>query len=43
MKRVYEKPQSELFEVQLEGSLLANSVEKMRTVTGSWDEDVEGE
>lgn len=41
MKLVYEKPQTELYIVKFEGSLLQGSAEKMRSVTGSWDEDDE--
>lgn len=41
MKLVYEKPQTELYTVKFEGSLLQGSAEKMRSVTGSWDEDDE--
>lgn len=40
MKKVdYEKPLAELYNVQLDGALLTNSAEKMRTVTGYWDEE----
>lgn len=39
MKQVYEKPLSELFEIQPEGSLLSGSVEKMQSVAGSWDNE----
>ena len=41
MKKTYEKPLAELFEVQSEGSLMTGSAETMRAVTGSWDEDDE--
>ena len=44
MKKTYEKPQSELFEIRFEGSLLTNSVrqvEGMNSVVGSWDDDDE--
>lgn len=41
MRKVYEKPQTELFYVQPEGSLLQGSAEKMNTVSGSWEEDDE--
>ena len=39
MKQTYEKPQTELYLLQLEGALLNNSVqdvESMTTVEGSW-------
>ena len=42
MKKTYEKPLSELYEIRFEGSLLTNSVnqvESMRGVTGYWDEE----
>ena len=39
MKQVYEKPLTELYEIEFEGTLLSGSVEGMRTVEGSWDED----
>ena len=41
MKKVYEKPLTELFNLQLEGSLLSGSgrAETMNTVQGYWDEE----
>ena len=41
MKQVYEKPITELYEMEFEGTLLSGSVEGMRYVAGSWDEDDE--
>lgn len=41
MKKVYQTPQSELFEIKLDGVMLAASVETMHTVIGSWEEDDE--
>jgi hypothetical protein len=38
MKKIYEQPQAELFELRIEGALLTNSVESMEEVVGSWDE-----
>ena len=39
IKKVYQTPLAELYEIKLEGSLLTGSVEAMRTVNGSWEED----
>ena len=41
MKKTYEKPLSELYEIQPEGALLYGSAEAMKTVNGSWEEDDE--
>lgn len=38
-KSIYEKPQSEIYVIDLGGTLLQGSVEAMNTVNGSWDED----
>lgn len=38
-KLVYEKPQSEIYVIDLEGTLLQGSVEAMNTVNGSWEEE----
>ena len=39
MKQVYEKPLTELYEMEFEGALLVNSAEAMKSVAGSWDEE----
>lgn len=39
MKKSYEKPLSELYAMQPASALLENSVELMRSVNGSWDEE----
>ena len=38
-KLFYETPQTEIYQIDLEGTLLGGSVESMNTVAGSWDED----
>lgn len=39
-KAIYEQPQAWVFEV-CTGEVIMASVEKMRTIEGSWDEDDE--
>ncbi len=42
MKKIYEKPQSELFEIWLDGALLQASqrnVETMSSLSGTWDNE----
>ena len=41
MKKIYEKPLSELYFLRPEGALLTVSAETMTPVTGSWDSDAE--
>ena len=36
-KQVYEQPLAEIYEIEMEGTLLDGSVEAMTTVEGSWD------
>ena len=38
-KTIYEEPCTKVLEVRIQGTILQGSVEKMRTVSGSWDED----
>ena len=38
-KTVYETPLTELYQIKLEEGLLTGSVEAMRTVAGSWDDE----
>ena len=39
MKQVYEKPLTELYEMEFEGALLNGSAERMKAVNGSWDDE----
>lgn len=41
MKKIYEKPLSELYPLQPEGALLTVSTEPMNPITGSWDSDAD--
>ena len=38
-KTFYEKPLADVFEIEMEGTLLDGSVEAMNAITGSWEED----
>ena len=44
IKKVYQTPLTELYEIKLEGALLTTSVQsvkQMSSKTGSWDDDNE--
>lgn len=40
-KTIYEIPLVRILQIRVEGTMLTGSVETMRTVEGSWEEDDE--